>query len=102
MQIPPDMLSEQALRGIALEYVSREGTDYGHQNWDMETKVEQVLRQIDRGEVVIYYNEKTETCNLLTKRQAKDAEEEQARRFEEDRDYDERNPPDIYRDDEWS
>ena len=49
MKIPPSMLSEQALRGIALEFVSREGTDYGHKDWDMETKVEQVLGQIARG-----------------------------------------------------
>lgn len=96
MQIPPDMLSPEALRGIAMEFVSREGTDYGHQNWDMDTKVAQVLRQIDRGDVVIYYNTQTQTCNLLTHRDAKRAEEELAERFEEGEDYDERNPPDDY------
>ena len=65
MKIPPSLLSEQALRGIALEFVSREGTDYGHKDWDMETKVTQVLGQIARGDVVILADPDTGSCNLV-------------------------------------
>jgi len=71
MKIPPSMLSEQALRGIALEFVSREGTDYGHKDWDMETKVKQVLGQIERGDVVIMADPETGSCNLVTAREGK-------------------------------
>jgi hypothetical protein len=59
------MLSDKALRGIASEFVTREGTDYGHQSWDMETKIEQVLAQIERGEVVILADPETGSCNLM-------------------------------------
>lgn len=90
MQIPPDMLSAQALRNIALEFVSREGTDYGHQNWDMDAKIDQVLRQIERGDVLIYFNEETQSCNIVTQKDAKKQEEIIAQRFDEDRIYDER------------
>ena len=65
--VPKDRLSEEILRQVVLEFVSREGTDYGHMDWDMDDKVEQVLDQIERGEVVIAYNDKTESCNLLKK-----------------------------------
>jgi|TARA_Y100000588_G_scaffold241083_1_gene254941 uncharacterized protein YheU (UPF0270 family) len=68
MKIPPSMLSEQALRGIALEFVSREGTDYGHKDWDMETKVEQVLGQIARGDVMILADPDTGSCNLVPRK----------------------------------
>lgn len=90
VQVPKEMLSEQALRGIALEFVSREGTDYGHTDWDMDAKVDQVLRQIDRGEVVIAFDDRTQTCNLIKR---EDAQVEQAR-LDALADCDERNPPD--------
>ena len=65
MKIPPKMLTEEALRGIATEFVTREGTDYGHKDWDMETKVDQVLEQIERGEVVILADSETGSCHLV-------------------------------------
>lgn len=89
IQVPKEMLSEQALRGIALEFVSREGTDYGHADWDMEAKVDQVIRQIDSGDVVIAFDDRTQTCNLIKR---EDAQEEQVR-LDALADSDERNPP---------
>ncbi len=71
MQVPYEKISEEALRGIALEFVSREGTDYG-EDFDMDAKVDQVISAIKKGKVLIYYNHTTQTCNLLTKRQAID------------------------------
>ncbi len=70
MKIPADMLKPETLRAIVLEYVTREGTDYGHRDWDMEDKVVQVLGQIERGEVVILADHKTHSCNLVTVREA--------------------------------
>lgn len=71
MKIPYDRLSPEILRAIALEYVSREGTDYGHEEWSMDEKVEQVLDQIRAGQVHVFYDEDSETCNLVTNEQAK-------------------------------
>lgn len=73
MQVPYEEISDEALRGIALEFVSREGTDYG-EDFDMDAKVDQVIGAIKKGKVIIYYNHTTQTCNLLTKRQSIDLE----------------------------
>ena len=69
MRVPPDSLRAETLRGVALEFVTREGTDYGHSDWTMEEKVDQVLAQIASGEVVIFYDHVTETVNLVTNEQ---------------------------------
>lgn len=81
MLVPKEMLRPELLRRIVLEFVSREGTDYGHSDWTMDEKVEQVLVQIERGEVVISYDDASETCNLLLRedalRELKKREEEE-------------------------
>lgn len=69
--VPKEMLSADVLRKIVMEFVSREGTDYGHTSWTLDEKADQVLAQIDRGEVVVTYNDDTETCNLAKYEDAK-------------------------------
>ena len=39
-------LSPDALRGLVEEFVSREGTDYGHVDRSLESKVRDVMRQL--------------------------------------------------------
>lgn len=64
MEIAPDRLSSEALRGIIEEFVTREGTEYGEQPVSLETKVAQVEAQIRRGEVVVEFDPVTETVDL--------------------------------------
>ena len=66
--IPFDQLSEGAQRGVIEEFVTREGTDYGHVEVSLDDKVLAVRRQIDRGEVVLMFDPKTERVNLVTSR----------------------------------
>ncbi|WP_317932055.1 YheU family protein [Halioxenophilus sp. WMMB6] len=65
MIIPHSQLSEEALQGIIEEFVSREGTDYGHLDYSFEEKCLQVKRQIEQGAVTIVYDEALETINLV-------------------------------------
>lgn len=67
--VPPDRLSPEALRGVIIEFVTREGTDYGHHETPLETKIAQVRRQLDEGEIVVLFDTKTETINLVQKRE---------------------------------
>ena len=67
--VPHDRLSPEALRGVIVEYVTREGTDYGHVETPLETKIAQVRRQLDAGEIVVLFDAKTETINLVPKRE---------------------------------
>ena len=70
MIIPPQSLSADALHGLIDEFITREGTDYGWDEVPLATKVEQVRRQIEKGDVVIVFDSASETVSLLTRRDA--------------------------------
>ncbi|MEM9069749.1 MAG: YheU family protein [Myxococcota bacterium] len=63
--IPWRELSEGALRGVIEEFVSREGTEYGASDVPLEEKVASVRGQLERGEVVVLFDAKTSTTNLI-------------------------------------
>ena len=65
-------LSEFALRRIVEEFILREGTDYGQAEYSLESKVQQVVRQLDRGEAVLVFDDKTETLDIVTGRRARE------------------------------
>jgi uncharacterized protein YheU (UPF0270 family) len=65
MVIPLEKLSAEALRGVIEEFVTREGTDYGGQMYSIEDKVEQVFRQLQRGEAVIVYDPQAQACSIV-------------------------------------
>ena len=70
LEIPPSALSEEILRAIIEEFVSRDGTDYGLIERSLEEKVENVLDQINRQDVIIQFDQRTESVNLVKKRSA--------------------------------
>lgn len=70
MIIPPQSLSAEALQGLIEEFITREGTDYGWDEVPLSAKVEQVRRQIEKGDVVIAFDSASETVSLLTRREA--------------------------------
>ena len=65
VEVPHDELDRQTLRRLVEEYVSRDGTDYGSREKSLEDKVEDVLRQLRRGEVRIVFDPRSETTNLV-------------------------------------
>lgn len=67
--VPPGRLSADALQGLIEEFVTREGTDYGHEEHSFAQKCQQVRRQLDRGEVVIAFDPESESTNLVPKRE---------------------------------
>lgn len=71
--VPWDRLSAAALQSVIEEYVTREGTEYGPTDVPLETKVAQVRRQLEKGEVVVLFDLTSETVNLATAREAKAA-----------------------------
>ena len=68
LQIPPEHLSKDVLDALIEEFVTRHGTDLT----DAATKAAQVRAQLTSGEVVIVWDEKTESANIVSK----DAKEE--------------------------
>ncbi|MEH6470217.1 MAG: YheU family protein [Halopseudomonas sp.] len=66
MKIPYDQLSPDALQGLIEEFVGREGTDYGDQEYSMQDKVDQVRQQLERGKVVICYDSYLQSFTIVT------------------------------------
>lgn len=71
MIIPHEQLSSDTLQGLIEEFITREGTDYEQEEVSLDTKVAQVLRQLQRGDVVIVFDPSSESVSLLTQRDAK-------------------------------
>ena len=67
VEIPPSALSDDLLRAIIEEFVSRDGTDYGLIELSLEEKVQNVLGQINRRDVIIQFDQRTESVNLVQK-----------------------------------
>jgi len=71
IEIPKDRLANDVVEAIAEEFIMREGTDYGNQEVSLASKVAQVIRQIDKGDVIITFDPESESCSLLTRHQFK-------------------------------
>ncbi len=67
IEIPYQQLSEDALNGLIEEFINREGTDYGEHECSLEAKVSQLLRQLKQGDIVIAYDEESESCTIVQK-----------------------------------
>lgn len=65
MEIPWQRLPEETLTAVLEEYATREGTDYGMQDFTLAEKVAQIRLQLQRGEAIIDFDPDTETCHLL-------------------------------------
>lgn len=61
IRIPSDRLTAEALRGVIEEFVTRDGTDLTEAEANIR-RVEDLLR---RGEVELWFDEATGTCNIL-------------------------------------
>jgi uncharacterized protein YheU (UPF0270 family) len=61
MQIPHTKLSPATLRAVVQEFVTRDGTDYS----SVERRIENVLRQLESGQVELHFDDQSQTCNLV-------------------------------------
>ncbi len=68
IEVPFRTLSAQALRGVIEAFVLREGTDYGEREIGFETKVSQVMRQLERGEARIVFDPGTSSVDIVRAR----------------------------------
>lgn len=62
MRIPHKKLSRIALQGIVGEFVTRDGTDHS----DVTQRVLDVIKQLENGEVELYFDDPTGTCNIIS------------------------------------
>ena len=67
MIIPFEKLSAEALENLIEEFVSREGTDSGYVKGTLEQNVGRIKKLLMNKLAFIVYDEKTETCNIVSK-----------------------------------
>lgn len=65
MEIPYQKLEPRILRAVIVEFVTREGTDYGDRVFSLDEKVAAVQRQLDDGSARIVFDTESETCNIV-------------------------------------
>ena len=65
MEIPYNQLSKHTLLAVIEEFISREGTDYGHREYTLDEKVEKVKSQLVKGEIKLIFDSETSSCNLV-------------------------------------
>ena len=75
MKIPHQQLSAETLHALVEEFVTRNGTDYGDAEVSLEQKTTQVIRMLDKGDIVIVFDAATESCTIVTKHALKLEEE---------------------------
>lgn len=71
VEVPYDLLSPEALRGVAEAFVLREGTDYGVREFSHEEKVGQVLAALERNEALILFDPGSGSVTLRLRDQAR-------------------------------
>ncbi|ODS23100.1 hypothetical protein AB835_10605 [Candidatus Endobugula sertula] len=69
MIIPIEHLSKDVLINLIEEFITREGTDYGVYEVDLNEKVKQVKQQLMTKEALVVFDEATESVNVLTQQQ---------------------------------
>jgi uncharacterized protein len=65
VEIPVASLSPEALDGVIQAFVLREGTDYGERETPHTTKLAQVRRQLERGDIVIVFDPRVGSVTLV-------------------------------------
>lgn len=66
--VPHTALSSGALIALVEEFVTRDGTDYGDQECDLETKKAGVMRQLEAGDIVVVFDPESETATIVLAR----------------------------------
>ena len=64
IEIPPAQIDPETLIQMIESYVLREGTDYGEREASFARKIEDVKRQIERGEIKIVFDLTSETASF--------------------------------------
>jgi uncharacterized protein YheU (UPF0270 family) len=65
VEVDPQALAPETLRALVEEFVTRDGTDYGASEASLERKVEDVLRQLARGDLRIVFDPESSSANII-------------------------------------
>jgi uncharacterized protein YheU (UPF0270 family) len=65
VEVPYQQLDPETLRSMIQDFVSRDGADWGDLGCALEDKVDQVLRQLQRKQVKVVFDLRSQTANIV-------------------------------------
>jgi uncharacterized protein YheU (UPF0270 family) len=65
IEIDHTLLSIDALENLILNVITRQATDYGEYEIDIQIKKKQLLSNLQSGKAVIIYSSKEDTCDII-------------------------------------
>lgn len=65
LEIKHTLLSEDALDSLIIEVITRQATDYGEYETDIQVKKNQLLQQLKKGLAVIVYSAEENICDII-------------------------------------
>lgn len=68
IEIDHTLLSEEALENLIIDIITRQGTDYGEYEMDIQVKKKQLLSNLLTGDAVIVYSSKEDTCDIISQK----------------------------------
>jgi uncharacterized protein YheU (UPF0270 family) len=68
VEVPHAELAPSTLRAVVESFVLREGTDYGSRDASFDSKVADVMRQLERREAVIIYDPGSDSVDIIVRR----------------------------------
>jgi uncharacterized protein YheU (UPF0270 family) len=66
MEVPRSALSDEAFQGIIESFILREGTDYGAEEISFGTKIHQIEKQLEKGDLKIIFDPGSESVSIVT------------------------------------
>ncbi|MDR3502657.1 MAG: YheU family protein [Legionella sp.] len=67
IEIDHTLLSEEALDNLITEVITRQGTDYGEHELEIQTKKKQLVHNLQLGNAVIVFSSQENSCDIITK-----------------------------------
>ena len=65
IEVDHTLLSPEALENLIIDIITRQATDYGEYETDIQIKKMQLISKLVSGEAVIVYSSKEECCDII-------------------------------------
>lgn len=70
LEIPVSRLDAEVLEALLEEFATRDGTDYGLVETDLQSRVSQLKSRLERSEMALLYDSDSEQWDLLSRERA--------------------------------
>lgn len=67
LAIDHTLLSDEALNNLIIEIITRQATDYGEYEMEIQIKKNQLRNKLQSGDAIIVYSSKEECCDIIRK-----------------------------------